>query len=510
MFTINVFIMSHQKVTLKEEMQKNHSIIIRNLAKEAIEPLLLKDPLKLDEIVKRTSTVPGCIYAAIYDIDKKIVAHSNRRELGQKMSSEIDHSTDLVMHSGKDYVRNVTNDIKEILVPIKTGNEILGMIIVGFSKKDMEYVIDENLNRLKKNVLLISGIVMLIGIWGSFGLAKILTTPMKKLKEKMELVQQGNFDVEVPNEYVVNCWDVLNCDIKECPAYGERRCWSIPNTLCNGAVQKSSFEKMCACKNCIVYKQSCGDEIGELIEGFNQMITTLKDSINRLEETSKEKMRLEKLSLLGEMSMTVAHEIKNPLNSIRGAVCYLKDNFRGEVLNEFLTIIEDETKRLNDIVTSFLRFSKPVPLNLRLSNINTLIKETVDLIRQEATENNVEVIISLREDIPSFNFDPQQLKQAILNLLVNALDATREGDIIRIITEKVDSKVKIIISDTGIGIDEKLIADIFKPFFTTKTRGSGIGLACVERIIKDHRGEISVKSIKGSGTEFIIILPILH
>jgi signal transduction histidine kinase len=151
-----------------------------------------------------------------------------------------------------------------------------------------------------------------------------------------------------------------------------------------------------------------------------------------------------------------------------------------------------------------------VPLNLRLSNINSIIEETVELIRQEATENNVEVITVLSIDIPLFRFDPEQLKQAILNLIVNALDATKEGDTIKISTDKFDTKVRITISDTGIGIDEELISDIFKPFFTTKTRGSGLGLACVDRIVKDHKGDVIVKSKKGIGTEITILLPIVN
>lgn len=509
MVAINFLLMTHQKSTLKTEMEKNHLTIVKNLANEALEPLLIKDPLRLDEVVRRASNIPGCLYAVIYDLDKRVVAHTDRKRLGRNMPIDVYNYADLVMNRGKDFLREINNNIKEIIIPVKTGNDVLGMIAVGFSKKDMDIAIGENLKRLKKNVLLISGTAIFIGILGSLGLAKVLTTPMKRLKDKMELVQQGNLDVEVYNDHLVNCWEILHCGKRECPAYGKKRCWTISNTLCNDISQKNSFEKICECKKCIVYKQSCGDEIGELVEGFNQMVSVLKENIKKLEETNAEKMRFEKLSALGEMSMTVAHEIKNPLNAIRGAVCYLKENFRGEMLNEFLSIIEDETKRLNDIVTSFLRFSRPVPLELQISNINSLIKETVNLIRQEATENNIEVIMSLDEKIPSFFFDPQQLKQAILNLIVNALDATSEGGTIKISTNMYDTKVNLIISDTGIGIDEDIIQDIFKPFFTTKTRGSGLGLACVERIVKDHGGDINVSSKKGSGTKFTITLPII-
>ncbi len=511
MVIINALIITYQRRALGTEMDNNHLVVVWNLAKDAVEPLIFKDPLRLDEMVRITAHAPGCAYAGIVDRNKRIVAHTDRKLLGQALPGEMRDYTDFVVNRGKEYIRyNAADDIKEIIVPVKAGYEVVGMVIVGFSKDSVEGVIEDNLKGLKYNVLLISGIMMLIGVWGAFGLARLLTTPMKKLKDKMELVQEGNLDVEVTNDYISNCWDMLGCQTEECPAYGKKRCWTISGTMCYGGLQGDVFEKICECKNCIVYKESCGDEIGELVEVFNQMIKKLRDSIRELEETNKEKTRLEKLSALGEMSMTVAHEIKNPLNAIRGAASYLQNNFKGEVLKEFLSIIEEETKRLNEIVTSFLRFSRPSPLNLQVSDMNRVVSETVDLIRQEATENNVEVITSLDERIPPFKFDAQQFKQALLNIIVNSLDVTKAGDTIKITTGSFDSRVLVVVKDTGAGIGEEIVSEIFKPFFTTKTRGSGLGLACVERIVKDHKGDISVKSEPGRGTEFIITMPVLN
>ncbi|MCL4457509.1 MAG: ATP-binding protein [Nitrospirae bacterium] len=509
MVIVNALIITHQRRALESEMNGNHLAVVWNLAKDAVEPLILKDPLRLDKMVRITAQTPGCAYAGIIDRNERIVAHTDRKMLGGTLSGKTQGHAGVVMREGREYLRdNYEEDIKEIMVPVKAGDEVVGMVMMGFSKGSTEGVIEDNLKGLKRYVFLISGIVMLIGVWGAFGLAKLLTTPMKKLKEKMELVQAGNLDVEVPNDYLQNCRDVLDCDAMECPAYGKKRCWNISGTMCYGGLQGDVFEKICDCKNCVVYRESCGDEIGELVEVFNQMVKRLKESIEKLEETSKENIRLEKLSALGEMSMTVAHEIKNPLNAIRGAASYLQNNFKGEVLKEFLSIIEEETVRLNEIVTSFLRFSRPSPLNLQVSDMNRVVSETVELIRQEATENNVEVITSLDERIPPFKFDVQQFKQALLNIMVNSIDATKSGDTIKITTEVFDSMVAIMVKDTGEGMSEDVISEMFKPFFTTKTRGSGLGLACVERIVKGHRGDISVKSETGKGTEFIIIMPV--
>lgn len=510
MLIVNILIVTYQKNLLKEELSKNQLVVTDTLAKDAVEPLVIKDPLRLDEIVRLTAQTPGCVYAAIIDLNKRVVAHTDRRWLGIIFSEDLQSHLQIGTNVERArFVDTANPDIKEVRIPVTASHEVLGLAIAGFSKVSIDMVIENNLREIKNHILLISGFVMLLGIWGSYGLARLLTTPMKKLKDKMEIIQTGNLNAEIPNDYLVNCWEILNCHERDCPAFGQKRCWTISDTRCNGKLQGDIFKKIHECRNCPVYRLACGDEVGELIEVFNQMIKRLNESLRELEETNRENARLEKLSALGEMSMTVAHEIKNPLNAIRGAVSYLQDNFKGDVLKEFLYIIEQEVQRLNEIVTSFLRFSKPSPLQLGLNDLNKVISETVDLIRQEATENNVEVVLHLDERLPLFEFDAGQLKQAFLNVIVNSLDATDAGDTIWIITENRESKAVVKIRDSGKGISEEIISDIFKPFFTTKTRGSGLGLACVERIVKDHKGDVFVKSEPGKETEFEISIPII-
>ncbi len=509
MIILSTMIIEHQRNTLKAEMDSSQMLIISNFAKDIVEPLLFLDPLRLDEQIIIISQTTGCVYAMVMDRDNRIIAHTNRKLLGQKILAVEANSTYFSFIQKTVTSLNIPEkSLKEISVPVKIGNEIIGMVIIGFSKEMMENSINQNLSRLKNHIILISGLIMLIGILGSFALARVLVTPMKKLKNKMLLVQAGNLSVDESGEKLLNCWEVLSCNESECPAYGGKRCWTITGTKCFGKTQGDVFEKINDCRKCIVYRESCGDEIGELVEAFNEMIIKLRNSIKELEEINIEKARLEKLSAIGEMSMTVAHEIKNPLNAIRGAASYLKDNFKGEVLREFLSIIEEETIRLNDIVSTYLMFAKPAPIKLEVADLHKTITETVNLIRQEAADSNKEVITKLDKNLSPFPIDAQQLKQAFLNILVNSLDATKEGGRIEIATQSSDGKVNIIISDDGSGIRQEIISDIFKPFYTTKTRGSGLGLAFVDRIIKDHKGTISVKSEVNKGTEFRIILPI--
>lgn len=266
--------------------------------------------------------------------------------------------------------------------------------------------------------------------------------------------------------------------------------------------------KVETCQKCVVYKQTCGDEIGELTEVFNQMVTDLRVNLKKLEKANMEKCRLERLSLLGQMSARVAHEIKNPLNAIKGAANYLKRNFEGEILQEFLRIIEEETERLNDIVSDFLNFSKPTPPVKVLSNLNLLVEDTVQLVDGEIREKRLNLVLDTDSSLKPFKFDYAKLKQALLNLLVNAIEETEPGGVIEVKTQRKDSYVLLSVRDSGRGIAPEVLEHVFKPFFTTKTRGSGLGLAIVEQIVKEHEGEISVESVVDKGSIFTITLPV--
>lgn len=511
MLIVGTQILSYQRQTLKENAERNNLALVRNLAKDAVEPLLSLDPLRLDELVRIILDTRGSMYAVILDVNGKVVAHTQRKYLGSVLSAESDVLPIERMKKGEETIQELKTSDKnvwDVSVPVMIGEEPIGLVKVGFSKESVDWVVEDNIRDLRRYIYAITGIIVFLGILGALGLSKLLTDPLKKLKEKMQRVQAGNLDVQVENKSIVKCYERLNCSRADCPAYGKERCWAIAGTLCHGEVQGSPAQKIYRCRDCIVYKETCGDEIGELIEVFNQMVGDLKHNLKKLEEANQENYRLERLSALGQMAATVAHEIKNPLNAIQCAASYLRKNFHGELLTEFLGIIEEEVTRLNEITTGFLWFSKPAPLNSSIAEINGVIKNTIELIRQEAIERNVEVVVDLDNRMPLFSFDYAQIKQALLNLFVNSLDATQPGGTITVFTEAVDSTANIVVKDTGAGIKKEDIGKIFKPFFTTKTRGSGLGLAIAERIVKEHNGYISVESEEGRGSTFRIALPI--
>lgn len=371
-------------------------------------------------------------------------------------------------------------------------------------------LVQKDINELRDRLISITALVLILGILGAVTLAQYLTRPLLQLRKKMLKLQEGDLNVEIENKNLVKCWERLNCNNRDCPAYGSKdlRCWLIAGTFCREEVEGEFAKKLGDCRKCVVYKESCGDEIGELKEGFNIMVRNLRYNLKKLEEANRERERVGRFVLLGEMSARVAHEIKNPLNAIEGAATYISKNFRGGLLSEFTGIIKEEVERLNKITTGLLNFSKPALPQKSLGNINELIEKTIHLLKDETKNAEVVVEANLDRDIPDFYFDKGQLKQVLINLMVNAIEATPPEGKITLSTKGIDSTLRIEIKDTGIGIKTEDLPNIFKPFFTTKTRGSGLGLAIAERIIRNHDGKISVESNEGKGTTFTLLLPI--
>ena len=511
MFGVATLIINYQKESLRQTTAESNLAMTRNLAHDAAAFLLVFDPLRLEELVNTVSGVAPSAYALIADSSGVISAHTKRSFLGSRLDQHAYPGLAEALVDGKELVREYHFEnmpVKEFSVPIRIGDQVLGLATIGYSMNAVDATIETRLKNLRRYIYMITGIMLFGGVLGAFAVSDFLTKPLRKLKERMIDVQSGNLDVEVENPRIVKCWERLGCDKKECPSYGKVRCWAIAGTFCHGAVQGAFAQKIGDCRACVVYKESCGDEIHELVEVFNQMLNDLRYNLRELEQANTEKSRMERLSALGEMAATVAHETKNPLNSIRIAASYLKKNFQGDILNEFLSIIEEEVMRLNDITSGLLGFSKPAPLALKPCDVNAVVRSTVELIRQEATDRNIEVIVLTDEHLPPISCDVSAMKQALLNLLLNAIDASTAGNSISLATERTRIGIRLSLQDTGAGMTEDQIANIFKPFYTTKMRGSGLGLAIVDRIVKEHRGTIAVESAAGKGTRFTIELPL--
>jgi signal transduction histidine kinase len=222
------------------------------------------------------------------------------------------------------------------------------------------------------------------------------------------------------------------------------------------------------------------------------------------------KLEKERALLLEEMAPVFAHEIRNPLGSIKGAAQYLKSETDSSDNRRLLEVIIEEVDRLNSVVSQFLDYAKPHTLNLKVQNVNRIIEKAFSLIKANHASRNITLAMDLNPHIPDLAVDAEKLIQVILNIVFNAIDAMPEGGTLRLRTSKIASETGeaagILIQDTGKGIKREDMKKIFHPFFTTKERGVGLGLAICQRIVRDHGGYIRVKSIPGKGTIFYIRL----
>ncbi|MBI5206778.1 MAG: hypothetical protein HY934_03210 [Candidatus Firestonebacteria bacterium] len=231
---------------------------------------------------------------------------------------------------------------------------------------------------------------------------------------------------------------------------------------------------------------------------------TIKDFV----KIEQELQAREKFALMGQISANVAHEIRNPLSIIKGAGDILKKRYKEE---EFVQFINEEIDRINHLINEFLTLSKDITLNKQKIDINTLISSIIQNITiNEAKLINAEKIKldkHLDKKIPEIDADPEKLKQVLLNIILNAVDSIENTGKITITTLIEKKNIKIIIADTGAGIQEENIEKIFLPFFTTKKSGVGVGLSIAQKIVQAHGGYIDVQSKFGEGSEFTIVIP---
>ena len=234
--------------------------------------------------------------------------------------------------------------------------------------------------------------------------------------------------------------------------------------------------------------------------------------VTELKDLQKKLIRSEQLAQIGELSAAIAHEIRNPLGAINTSVGILKQglDLSGED-QELLEIIGEETMRLNKIVEDFLQFANPKKLRLQETDINNLIRDIFRLFKDKFG-NGIQQKVILAQDLPSPMVDPNQMKQVMINILLNAIDAMPSGGVLDTITRHALNRfgrpcIEIIFKDNGSGIDPFNLIKIFQPFFSTKDKGAGMGLAICERIIHNHGGEIHVASEPGKGSQFTISLP---
>jgi signal transduction histidine kinase len=304
-------------------------------------------------------------------------------------------------------------------------------------------------------VLMVAGVGAVVICGVSIGaLAYFIQRPMVELQEKIELVTEGNLDVAV------------------------------------------SFSKR-------------NDEIGDLGRNFNYMLQQLRESREEIETLHRTQMsRAEHLATLGELAAGLAHEIRNPLAGIAGVIEIIgRDLPSTSPARAVVKDVRQEITQINRILTDLLETARPHPPQVCVSNLNTTVEHAVMLARQQVLSKPIKIEFQQAPDLPEVEHDSDQIHQVLLNLLLNAVQAMEGAGTVRVEVGSQEDYARVVVSDTGRGISPQHLPNIFRPFYTTKGNGTGLGLSLARRIAEEHHGRIEVSSVVGKGSKFTVLLP---
>jgi signal transduction histidine kinase len=338
----------------------------------------------------------------------------------------------------------------EVVVPVIVGDEQLGYVQINMLLDNIRDI--QRANFIRR--LFATGMVFTVGIGLIIFLARRYTTPIQNLVEDFKRISAGDLSVTIPVE--------------------------------------------------------SNDEIGEMAEGFNNMVEKLRER----EALEKRLYEAEHLSRVGQLASGIAHEIRNPLNYISLAIDHLKTEMlpccgdKCSELEELAEKIKEEVRRANYMVVNFMNYGRPLKLRRTRVAYRDLLAKVLPVLQNRLTEQHIVVDMQIPSDLPPLWIDGELFRNCILNFVSNASQAMPDGGTITLEAQLEGSHIKLAFSDQGSGISPDDIGKIFQPYFTTKDVGIGLGLAITERIIKEHGGSIEVESAVDTGTTFTVSLPL--
>ncbi len=340
----------------------------------------------------------------------------------------------------------------EVVVPVIVGDEQLGYVQINMLLDNIRDI--QHANFIRR--LFATTMVFAVGIALTVFLARRYTNPIHRLVDDFKKVSAGDLSVTIPVE--------------------------------------------------------SHDEIGELAEGFNNMV----DKLREREVLEKRLYEAEHLSRVGQLASGIAHEIRNPLNYISLAIDHLKTEMlprcgdKYDELQDLTDKIKEEVRRANYMVLNFMNYGRPLKLRRTLTPYRKILAGLLPTLRGKLDEQQVAIEEVIPPDLPPVWADPELLRNAIINFITNAAQAMPEGGTVTLgaALDQERQQICLTFSDHGGGICQEDLSKIFQPYFTTKDVGIGLGLAITERIIKEHGGDILVESQPGHGTTFTVRLPL--
>ena len=463
---IGIFTLFHiqrEEAHLIEATRESAALLLSTVEKSIYTSMSIGNSEDVQEILEQIGQGNSFAHLRIFHPDGTILKSSFPNEIGTQI-----HAKDMALFTEqKDYgIFQVGGEgVLGMVRPIESdercffchgeGNKVIGVLNLNFSLDDMTRRIRETSQFFFGSTIVI---ILLLSLGITFILIRFVKRPIQSIVAKMALVEEGDLSVR------------MNADHN--------------------------------------------DEIGVLMRSFNSMVENLGKTKGELEQYHYQQMeRADRLASVGEMSAGIAHEVKNPLAGISGAITVLSDDFaeddpRRQIVHEVL----EQIKRLDKTVNDLLYFGRPGPPECVYVDINALVKTTLFFIAQHPEAKNIHRIKELTRDLPAVWIDEKQIQQVLFNVILNAIQAMKDGGTLIVETDPVEKNnntfVRVRIIDTGPGIPSDERDKIFIPFHTTKTQGTGLGLPICRQLLEQHGGEIDVESRSDEGTTVTILLPV--
>ncbi len=521
---------------------------------------------RLETLIQETAVQPDILYIAIVDSNGEIIAHSEPEQIGLTF---LDQSAMTALNADREVKwRTVSNtslsafEVYKLFLPVLPSepqshmmqmmenrrqmmqNRMGGwhgsewtrglqsekllhpdnrpVIFIGMDTASFEEAMNEDV----KLMVLISSILLLLGIAGVVSLfwaqnytrSKKLLSNISAISEEMInnlpegiILTDNSLKIHYMNEIAAKLLGTDKDDTVGCDSKGV-----LPPAV--HTMQIPADKKNRAIETELIIHQDNGKEIPvsviatEVVTNdgiFVGRMYLVKD-LRQLKHLQAEVQRKEKMAAIGNLAAGVAHEVRNPLSSIKGYASYFKSLFKDDPENSAAAeILINESDRLNRVITELLEISRPSDIKPKDVDIQSIFDTTLRLIQADSIQQTKpEILLKVEDDIKTINVDPDRFVQVLMNIYLNSLQAMPDGGLLQTEVTSTDDNIKITITDTGGGMSLDTKNQLFNPYFTTKKTGTGLGMAIVLKIIEAHSGTITVSSVEGKGTEIIIQLPL--
>jgi two-component system sensor histidine kinase HydH len=452
-------------------------------------------------------------YIFMFDQQGRILAHSNQSMVGKLIDGGIPKGSEILS-----FIKGHIFEIRSDFHPVPS-NHYLG---IGLKMSTLKQAHHED----RRHTMMMAAMLILLGSGSLFFIIVVqnfylVQRTLNQMKSYIHYVVESmaNGLISLDSAGAVT---TINQAAQELIGISEAEAKSLE---IDGLLQEHAVEIQNVLENNhtilnkeIVYQHSNGSAIPVNLSatqvkderGVKLGVVILLNDMREMVELQERAKRAEHLASIGRMAATVAHEIRNPLSSVRGFAQFFANRFveKTEERTYALAMME-ESNRLNRVVSELLDYARPLELKIEPTSIETLFLDIVRRLELEQTASDIEIIQEVQPDMPTVQLDHDRILQVLLNLTQNSIDAMPNGGklILSAVWLAERNSVQIGVRDTGKGIPKSDLPRLFEPFFTTKTRGAGLGLAVVRKIVDAHNGEVEVKSEEGVGTQVILTTP---